>query len=612
MKRNLKKFVDAGYKTKHEAQNIDNYTLDKNLSTKRNKVYYDPNTGKAVHTIAGTDTLKDWSNNLLIPVGLHQYSNRYKNSEKIQKKANEKYGKSNVDLVTHSQSGNIAESLANKNLVGGDNTTLNPAIIGSHNKNIKVVKSVIDPVSLLTNTTKNDVKIIPKTFNPITEHSTNILDKTQKSVLHPIKHMFGFGLNSTKIQSVIFKRPEWTLVKCKQWLKKHGYKYDVDKKPDHFRFRQLEPEMFEKYRTKKIGDNIEFIIGIKNKQNNKVMKGKQYSDTDSEASSSEEEEEHELKGTGGFKSKFHEQDIIDRMAKLSHDIHMHHGEHGLKKAIIKGYKILGQGIVHSSKQKCVTGGKINRSKKFNSWFKDIGNKFKPLNKNLSPIKHAATSQAVANLESYTATPEQQAQTAIDLFNQSTGSFGKSSSANPSQGSYYPTAPLDTDYNVNYQPVIAQPVSASPYEAKVFDFNDQPSSYARSYQPIGMSGFGLTFFDRKGGNDGKTHKEAMREKDNEKFTNREAQQSGQKTADIYNKGGFNTNKMQKDITGKGSVGKMLKKSAADATVRLLNSGTNRATHEMDTRNKSGSGLKKGSEEMKEKMRKMRAMRKCNKA
>lgn len=190
-KKNLKDFVEAGYKTKSDAKKIDNYILDEDLSTKRNKVYYDPNTGKAVHTIAGTDTAKDWSNNALIPLGLHEYSNRHKNSEKIHNKANEKYGKSNVDLVTHSQSGHIAENLANKNLVGGLNTTLNPAIIGSHNKDVTVYKSIFDPVSLLTNTNKNDYNIMPKSFNPITEHSTNILDKTRKNI-------FGFGLKALK------------------------------------------------------------------------------------------------------------------------------------------------------------------------------------------------------------------------------------------------------------------------------------------------------------------------------------------------------------------------------------------------------------------------------
>jgi hypothetical protein len=368
MKSTLKNFVDAGYKKKSEATNVNGYILDKDLSTKRDKVYHDPKTGKVVHTIAGTDTLKDWSNNALIPLGLHQYSNRYKNAERIQKEANKKYGKNNVSLVTHSQSGNIAESLANKNLVGGENTTLNPAIIGSHNKNIKVVKSIIDPVSLLTNTNKNDVKIIPKTFNPIKEHSTDILEKT--------KNIFGHGLlNKThsKIQSILFKKPEWKLKDCEKWLKKHDYKYEVDEKPNHYRFRQFDPKLYKKYITKKLPDNIELIIGIKKtikkKMNNKEMKYISDSDSGSDVSSSDEENEI----CGGA---LHEQDIIDRLAKLSHDIHVHHSKHGIKKNILKGYSLLGKGF---SLAKPIKGGKINRSKKFNSWFKDIGNKFKPLN-----------------------------------------------------------------------------------------------------------------------------------------------------------------------------------------------------------------------------------------
>ena len=39
MKKSLKNFVDASYKKKSEAQNVDGYQLDKELSTKRNKVY---------------------------------------------------------------------------------------------------------------------------------------------------------------------------------------------------------------------------------------------------------------------------------------------------------------------------------------------------------------------------------------------------------------------------------------------------------------------------------------------------------------------------------------------------------------------------------------------
>jgi hypothetical protein len=176
----LKKFVDAGYKTKSEAENIDGYVLDKELSTKRDKVYFNPETNKAVHTIAGTDKTKDWSNNLLIPLGLHQYSNRYKNAEKIQKEANKKYGKENLSLVSHSQSGNIAQNLAKKKLVGDENITLNPAIIGSHKKNVKVVRSSGDVVSALTIKNKKDKTINTGSYNPLYNHSTEILTKKKK------------------------------------------------------------------------------------------------------------------------------------------------------------------------------------------------------------------------------------------------------------------------------------------------------------------------------------------------------------------------------------------------------------------------------------------------
>ena len=175
----LAKFVDAGYKTKSEAENIDGYTLDKELSTKRDKVYANKE-GKVIHTISGTDKAKDWSNNLLIPFGLHEYSNRYKNAEKIQNEANKKYGKENVSVVSHSQSGNIAQNLAKKKLVGDENVTLNPAIIGSHKPGLKVVKSSGDIVSALTIKNKKDKTIKSKTWNPLTEHSSKILTRNKK------------------------------------------------------------------------------------------------------------------------------------------------------------------------------------------------------------------------------------------------------------------------------------------------------------------------------------------------------------------------------------------------------------------------------------------------
>jgi hypothetical protein len=59
------------------------------------------------------------------------------------------------------------------------------------------------------------------------------------------------------------------------------------------------------------------------------------------------------------------------------------------------------------------GGAVNRRKKFNKWFKDIGQKFKPIAKNLKPIKAAATARAVDFIENYN-NPQAQAKSLIDL------------------------------------------------------------------------------------------------------------------------------------------------------------------------------------------------------
>ena len=64
------------------------------------------------------------------------------------------------------------------------------------------------------------------------------------------------------IQSILFKRPKWTEDKAFKWLDKHDFKHDVDIKPNHLRYRQQEPDEDKyNYKTKKIGNDIEFILG---------------------------------------------------------------------------------------------------------------------------------------------------------------------------------------------------------------------------------------------------------------------------------------------------------------------------------------------------------------
>jgi len=177
----LKDFVDASYKKKGDTKNINGYILDEELSTKRNKVYHNPITNETKHVIAGTEgTFGDWSNNLHLLTGTHHTTKRYKDSEDIQKKANAKYGK-NVNLVSHSQSGQIAKELAKRNLAGQENTSLNPAIFGD-STGVDVVKSNADLVSALTRTKPTDTIIENKSpyafYDPrryLTSHGTSIL-----------------------------------------------------------------------------------------------------------------------------------------------------------------------------------------------------------------------------------------------------------------------------------------------------------------------------------------------------------------------------------------------------------------------------------------------------
>jgi uncharacterized membrane-anchored protein YhcB (DUF1043 family) len=79
------------------------------------------------------------------------------------------------------------------------------------------------------------------------------------------------GIGS-KVQSVLFARPEWNIKKAHKWLLANGYHHLVpDIKPNHIRFRQIDPEMLKlqgyEYRTLKLSNGIELIIGYKKSLN---------------------------------------------------------------------------------------------------------------------------------------------------------------------------------------------------------------------------------------------------------------------------------------------------------------------------------------------------------
>jgi len=171
---------------------------------------------------------------------------------------------------------------------------------------------------------------LTKISNAVTDLGAKVNEITQ-----------GTGLKEKCIQSILFKRPEWTLKQAKSWLTKHDYKTDVDIKPEHYRFRQEEPNRdLYRYRTKKIGDDIEFIVGYIKKS--KTIEGYNISnmkDYDSDSSSSSSDSETERKPVTDGERK-----IIRKINKLERLIRNHQQIHGGKINIAKAFKKLGSTI----------------------------------------------------------------------------------------------------------------------------------------------------------------------------------------------------------------------------------------------------------------------------
>lgn len=73
----------------------------------------------------------------------------------------------------------------------------------------------------------------------------------------------------TKIQSVILFKDKFTLDHAKKWIKDHDFKLTfygkgVDETEDSYRFRQMSPKRFKRYRTLSYRekDGVSFVLGI--------------------------------------------------------------------------------------------------------------------------------------------------------------------------------------------------------------------------------------------------------------------------------------------------------------------------------------------------------------
>lgn len=167
---------------------VGDFKIDRQLSGQRAQVYYNPKTGQAVVVHRGTAGMHDWITDARLLFG-DKKSKRFKHGEKVQKEAEQKYGKNIVTTIGHSLGSVISER------VGQDShevLTLNkPVTPKDLIKGKKVsdkqydVRTAYDPVSILRphQGGKEEQTIESITFNPLAEHKTDTLKRLDEDTL---------------------------------------------------------------------------------------------------------------------------------------------------------------------------------------------------------------------------------------------------------------------------------------------------------------------------------------------------------------------------------------------------------------------------------------------
>jgi len=194
----LKALLKASYSGENK---VGDFVLDKRLSTQTSKVYYNPSTQQTVVAHKGTQGLTDWMNNVAYAVGgrwLYEKTDRFKEAEKVQREAEKAYGTKNLSTIGHSQGALQSEILGQK---GKEVITLNkptnPLFDKSASSKQTDIRTERDIVSIFTDP---DITIESESWNPLTEHSTDVLDR-----LNP-ERMIGEGLKMVNRQIHHFKR----------------------------------------------------------------------------------------------------------------------------------------------------------------------------------------------------------------------------------------------------------------------------------------------------------------------------------------------------------------------------------------------------------------------
>jgi len=176
----LKQLHVNGYKNLSESNDkVGDWILDRGLSKETARVWYNPVTGQAHISHRGTKGTADWVPNLAYVAGVNDYTHRAKESERVQKRAEQKYN--DLDTSGHSQGAIYSRFAKDKKKI----IEINPANKGDSTPSGTVIRSATDPVSILGTPKRfiqglfqknNDITTSAK-INPLSAHSLDILDE---------------------------------------------------------------------------------------------------------------------------------------------------------------------------------------------------------------------------------------------------------------------------------------------------------------------------------------------------------------------------------------------------------------------------------------------------
>ncbi len=181
----LHNMIVNGYKKKsHASDNIDGYKLDKSLSGDRAQVYHNSDTNHLVINHRGTSGLHDVMTDVRLMLG-DKSNKRFQHGKHVTDEAIKKYDTDNISISGHSLGSAIAKESNNghnKEIISVNGAVTPLDMFTKQKNNETVVRSQYDPISVLHtlnpySRTQNTINIKSKSFNPLSEHSSSVLNR---------------------------------------------------------------------------------------------------------------------------------------------------------------------------------------------------------------------------------------------------------------------------------------------------------------------------------------------------------------------------------------------------------------------------------------------------